>query len=404
MTNETFEHASLAGIRLKNRIIRSATHEGMADEKGFPTEKLTKLYVRLAKGDVGAIITGYAAVQANGKSSLLAMTMIDNDDSISAYRKMTDAVHECGTPIIMQIAHCGRQTRVKSTGFPTVAPSALRDGFFSEDTPKELSEEEIYEIIHNFASAIVRTQEAGFDGVQLHVAHGYLLSEFLSDYSNRRRDRWGGSTVNKYRIIGEIFKRAKEQVGGYPILVKMNAYDGRNSGMRIEEAVRIAQMLEESGCAAIEVSCGVAEDGVYAMRGERLPVEAALNYTFKYKNLPGFIKAIAKPILGTVMKQPKPLLKFNLDAAIQIRTAVSIPVIVVGGLNSIDEIDGIIGNHNIDFVSMSRPFIIEPDIVSKFHKGLQAKSKCIMCNYCAVIAEERPLKCYYGKLPKTTNA
>src|SRR5512137_102881 len=129
MTNETFEQASLAGIRVKNRILRSATHEGMADEKGFPTEKLTKLYVRLAKGDVGAIITGYAAVQANGKSSLFAMTMIDNDDSISAYRKMTDAVHECGTPIIMQIAHCGRQTRVKSTGFPTVAPSALRDGF-----------------------------------------------------------------------------------------------------------------------------------------------------------------------------------------------------------------------------------------------------------------------------------
>lgn len=404
MTQAVFEHTSLAGIKLKNRIIRSATHEGMADVKGFPTDKLKNLYIRLAKGDVGAIITGYAAVQADGKSSLFNMTMIDNDDSISAYREITNAVHEYDTPIIMQIAHCGRQTRSKSTGLPTIAPSALRDAFYSEDIPKELSENEIDEIIDNFVSAIIRTKQAGFNGVQLHLAHGYLLSEFLSFHSNRRKDRWGGSTENKYRIIGEIFKRAKEQVGDYPILVKLNAHDGRKNGIKIEEAIRIAQMLEKSGCAAIEVSCGVIEDGLYTQRGEKLPADAAMEYTFKYKNLPGLVKAIAKPILKTLMKQPKPLLKFNLDAAIQIKMAVNIPVIVVGGINNMDDINHIIENSNIDFVSMCRPFIIEPDIVSKFKKGTQLKSKCIMCNYCAIIAEEHPLKCYYGKLSKTKKA
>lgn len=398
MTHAIFEHTSLAGIKLKNRIIRSATHEGMADEKGFPTEKLKKLYIRLAKGGVGAIITGYAAIQADGKSSAFAMTMIDNDDSIRAYREITNAVHEYDTPIIMQIAHCGRQTRSKSTGLRTVAPSAIRDAFYNEDMPKELSEDEINEIIDNFVSAIIRTRQAGFDGVQLHSAHGYLLSEFLSSHSNRRKDSWGGSTENKYRIIDEIFKKAKEQVGDYPILVKMNAHDGRNNGMKIEEAVRIAQMLEKSGCAAIEVSCGVFEDGLYTMRGEKLPADAAMKYTFKYKNLPGLVKTIAKPILKTFMKQPKPLLKYNLDAAIQIKKTVNIPVIVVGGINNMDDINYIIKRSNIDFVSMSRPFIIEPDIVSKFNKGTQTKSKCIMCNYCLIIAEEKPLKCHYGKL------
>jgi 2,4-dienoyl-CoA reductase-like NADH-dependent reductase (Old Yellow Enzyme family) len=398
MTHAIFEHTSLAGIKLKNRIIRSATHEGMADEKGFPTEKLKKLYIRLAKGGVGAIITGYAAIQADGKSSAFAMTMIDNDDSIPAYREITNAVHEYDTPIIMQIAHCGRQTRSKSTGLRTVAPSAIRDAFYNEDMPKELSEDEINEIIDNFVSAIIRTRQAGFDGVQLHSAHGYLLSEFLSSHSNRRKDSWGGSTENKYRIIDEIFKKAKEQVGDYPILVKMNAHDGRNNGMKIEEAVRIAQMLEKSGCAAIEVSCGVFEDGLYTMRGEKLPADAAMKYTFKYKNLPGLVKTIAKPILKTFMKQPKPLLKYNLDAAIQIKKNVNIPVIVVGGINNMDDINYIIKRSNIDFVSMSRPFIIEPDIVSKFNKGTQTKSKCIMCNYCLIIAEEKPLKCHYGKL------
>jgi 2,4-dienoyl-CoA reductase-like NADH-dependent reductase (Old Yellow Enzyme family) len=144
----------------------------------------------------------------------------------------------------MQIAHCGRQTRSKSTGLQTVAPSAIRDAFFNEDMPKELSENEIIQIIDNFVSAITRAKQAGFDGVQLHLAQGYLLSEFLSSQSNRRKDCWGGSTENKYRIVDEIFKRAKEQVGNYPILVKMNAYDGRKNGMRIEEAIQIAQMLD----------------------------------------------------------------------------------------------------------------------------------------------------------------
>ncbi|MBI5592537.1 MAG: NADH:flavin oxidoreductase [Deltaproteobacteria bacterium] len=399
MTHAVFEKTSLAGIQLKNRIIRSATHEGMADEKGFPTENLKKLYIRLAKGEVGAIITGYAGIQADGKSSLFAMTMIDSDDSIPAYREITRAVHEYGTPIIMQIAHCGRQTRSKSTGLPTVAPSAIRDAFYSEDMPRELSEDEINQIIDNFVSAIVRVKQAGFDGAQLHLAHGYLLCEFLSPHSNQRKDHWGGSIENRYRIVGEIFKRAREKVGDYPILVKMNAHDGRKNGMKIEEAVRIAQMLEKSGCAAIEVSCGVFEDGLYTMRGEKLPADAAMTYTFKYKNLPGPVKTIAKPVLRAFMKQPKPLVKFNLDAAIQIKAAVNIPVIVVGGINNLDDINAIIRDHDLDFVSMSRPFIIEPGIVSKFIQGTQTKSKCIMCNYCAIIGEEKPLKCHYGRLP-----
>ena len=404
MTRTVFEQTSLAGIKLKNRIIRSATHEGMADEKGFPNEKLKKLYIRLARGDVGAIITGYAGIQADGKTCFYNMTMIDSDDKIKAYREITDAVHEYETPIIMQIAHCGRQTRSKITGLPTVAPSALRDAFYSEDLPKELSENEINQIIDNFVSAIIRTKQAGFDGVQLHLAHGYLLAEFLSSYSNCRKDQWGVSTENKYRIVGEIFKRAKTKAGDFPILVKMNAYDGRKNGMRIEEAVQIAQLLEKSGCAAIEVSCGCIEDGFYTARGEKLPVDAVTEYNFKFKNLPGFVKAIIKPLAQTFVKQPKPLLKYNLDAAIQIKKAVNIPVIVVGGINNIDDINDIIENKALDFISMSRPFIIEPDLVSKFKKGTQTKSKCIMCNYCSIITEELPLKCYYGRLPKTKSA
>ncbi len=400
MNHTAFQPASLAGIQLKNRILRSATHEGMADKNGFPlVDDLKKLYTRLAKGDAGAIITGYSGVQADGKSALHRMTMIDRDEVIPAFKEITDAVHEFDTPIILQIAHSGRQTRSKITGLPIVSPSAVKDKFYSEDMPVELGERQIKELIKNFVSAIVRAKKAGFDAVQLHGAHGFLLSGFLSSHSNRRKDIWGGSTENKFRIISEILKQAKDKVPDFPILIKISAHDSQKNGIRIKEAVEIAKLIEKSGCSGIEVSCGVAEDGLYTIRGEHLPAEAAMAYTFKYKNLPGLVKTMATPVLKKIMKQPKPLLKYNLDAAIQIKKAVKIPVMVVGGINNAKDIHQIIDREKIDFVSMSRPFIIQPDIVQKFHQG-QDRSKCIMCNHCVLIGEEKPLKCYYGKLPK----
>ncbi len=400
MNHTIYEQTEIQTINLKNRVIRSATHEGMADDRGLPTDQLKKLYVRLARGGVGAIITGYAGVQQDGKSPQYRMTMIDGEDCIEAWKEVTDAVHENGTPIILQIAHCGRQTRSKITGLPTVAPSAIRDRFYNEDIPAELTESEIEIIINNFVSAIVRAQQAGFDGVQLHLAHGYLLCQFLSSYYNHRKDEWGGSTENKYRIVGEIIKRAKTFVGDFPILVKMNAYDGRKNGMSVDEAVIIAEKLESSGCAAIEISCGVIEDGLFIMRGEKLPAEAAMSHGFKYKKLPSFVKTIMTPLLKTFLAQPKPLKNYNLEAALTIQSKVSIPVIVVGGIDNIADIDSIITERGIPFVSMSRPFIIEPNIVSKFQNGKQTRSKCIKCNFCALIGEEQALRCYYGKLPK----
>ncbi len=399
MNHTVYEQSRIQTINLRNRIIRSATHEGMADDRGLPTDQLKKLYVRLARGGVGAIITGYAGVQQDGKSPMHRMTMIDGDDCISPWKDVVNSVHENGTSIILQIAHCGRQTRSKITGLSTVAPSSIRDGFYNEDLPAELTELEIENIINNFVSAIVRAQKSGFDGVQLHLAHGYLLCEFLSSYFNHRKDKWGGSVENKYRIVGEIFKRAKTVVGDFPILVKMNAYDGRKNGMTVEEAAIIAEKLERSGCAAIEISCGVIEDGLFSIRGQKLPAEAAMFYNFKYKKLPSLVKTCMAPLLKILIPQPKPLRRYNLEAALAIQARVSTPVIAVGGIDNIADINSIITEKAIPFVSMSRPFIIEPNIVKKFQNGIQTESKCIKCNFCALIGEERPLKCYYGKLP-----
>jgi len=394
----TFDPSEIGVIKLKNKIIRSATHEGLADEKGYPTEKLIKKYEMLAKNDVGCIITGYAGIMQNGKSNYHNMLMINDDSFIDPYKRVTQKIHEYQTPIILQIAHCGRQTRGKITGLPTVAPSAIRDKSFKEDVPKELTEKEIFEIIDNFVKAIARAKEAGFDGVQLHLAHGYLLSQFLSSYSNRRKDTWGGTTENKFRIVGEIFTQAKKLVGDYPILVKLNAHDGRRNGMRIKEAVQISKMLENAGCAAIEVSCGVSEDGLYTIRGEKLPIDAVFTYNFSYKTYPRVLKKIVRQIAPLITKKNKPYSNFNVPHAKEIKQHVKIPIIAVGGIKSVHAINAIIEENSADFVSMSRPFIIEPNIVAKFKNGTQTESQCTDCNYCAIAQEEHPLRCYRGKL------
>ena len=400
MQPSVFESSCIAGITLPNRLIRSATHEGMADERGVPTEALEKLYLRIAKGGVGTIIIGYAGVQQDGKSSLSNMLMIDDDELIPAYRKLTGKVHEHGTPIILQVAHCGRQTRSAATGLPAVAPSAVKDKIFNEETPHALGEKDIETIINNFVAAAERAKKAGFDGIQLHMAHGYLLSQFLSDYTNRRKDKWGGSTVNKFRIVSEIMQRIRELLGSYPVLAKINAYDNRRGGMRIEESVEIARMLEAAGCDAIEVSSGTVEDGLTIMRGPNPPLEALFNSSFRFKDMSPLMKTISSPFIRFSMRSPNPLRGYNLKAAKAIKQAVSIPVITVGGLHDLSEVSSAIKSGSTDYVSMSRPFIIEPDIVRKFQDGKQTASRCIMCNYCALMIEVDKVKCYYGKLPK----
>ncbi len=393
-----FKQSTIGKIKLRNRIIRSSTHEGLADERGYPTDKLIKKYEILAKNQVGCIITGFAGVMQNGKTNNHNMLMIDDDSFIKPFAELTKRIHNHNTPIILQIAHCGKQTRSKTTKLPIVAPSPVKDKMYREEIAKELSEEEIIEIINNFVEGIIRAKKAGFDGVQLNLAHGHLLAQFLSFHTNRRKDKWGGSLENKFRIVENIFKKAKSIVGDFPIWVKLNAYDGRKKGMRIGEAKEIAKMLEKVGCSAIEVSCGVYEDGLFTIRGEKLPIEAVFKYSFSYKNLPKVIKWIGKLIVPVITPKVKPYENYNVEYANEIKRNVNIPIIVVGGIKTLDAIKAIIREKKADFVSMSRPLIAEPNLVKKFKEGVQIESRCINCNYCMIASEEESLKCYRGRL------
>lgn len=393
-----FEKSVISGIELKNKIIRSATHDGIADADGAPNEKLVAKYERLAKGGVGCIITGYAAVSKNGVSPYPDMLKIYDDSVIDRFKALADAVHSHGTPVVLQLAHCGRQTSSKKIGEQKVAPTNVLHAFYP-DKAKELTNGEIREIIDDFVAAAVRAEKAGFDAVQLHGGHGYILHDFLSPYGNRRNDEWGGSIEKRCRVVEMIIKGIKEKTN-LPVWIKLSAEDNRKGGMDIVSSVKICKRLEAAGCDAIEVSCGTVQDGMNTMRSELLPMDAVFKYREPCASFPDILKKIALPaanLVNPLIKQPRPLENFNVENAATIKRNVSIPVIVVGGIHKVEDMQRILELGKADCVSMCRPFICEPDLVNKFANG-QMQAKCIMCNYCGLVIEKEATRCLYGKV------
>ncbi len=381
-------------------MIRSASHEGLADDRGRPTTEQFDFYEGFIRGGIGLIITGYAGIMQSGKSALYHMTMIDSDELIPSHRALVNRIHQIGGKIVLQIAHCGRQTWSKETGEPLMAPSRIPCGFYRE-TPKEMSEADIRIVIEGFAEAARRAKQAGYDGVQIHGAHGYLLFSFLSRHSNKRMDRWGGSLDNRFRIVGEILKAVREMVGkDYPVLIKLNTYERAPLGMKPEECVQITSMVEETDCCdGIELSCGTNEGGFVMTRG-KFPTSAIFNYMRPYCNYHPIIKLLLKAFVVPFVKvvQPSFAEGYNLETAAKVKQAVSLPVITVGGMRSKAVMESAIESGKTDFISMARPLILEPDLANKFKTGASEKALCDNCNECVVATDTRPIQCYKKEL------
>ena len=202
---------------------------------------------------------------------------------------------------------------------------------------------------------------------------------------------------NRMRIVTEILSRARSEVGKFPILIKISAHDEFKRGLSEAEAVTIAQMLQAASCDAIDVSCGYG-DFMYTVRMPKVPVDAVLGLMPHYRNMPFYQKGLFRLIAPFMAKVRRPIYNYNVGAAELIKRNVDIPVIVVGGIRSLQDITAIISEKGIDFVSLSRPFIIEPDIVNRFQQG-QERSRCINCGYCLIGVTANPMRCYYGRVP-----
>ena len=394
-----FESCQVGNVNLRNRIIRSATHDGLADEDGGPSEELIRKYAFLAKNEVGCIIAGYAIVSPEGGSSYPRCLAFYGDSVAEKYKKLTDTVHQYGTPIIAQLAHCGRQTSSKVIGTKKIAPSAKRHLFYP-DKAKAMTIEDILRVEDAFVEAIVKAKEYGFDGAQIHLAHGYLLHDFVSANGNKRKDEYGKDIYGRCRIVKEILQKAREKVGDFPIWVKLSATDKRKKGMRIKYAIEVCKLLKEYGVDAIEVSCGSVQDGMNTMRSKRMPMDAVFKYREPVASMPKalnkFCLACAK-LINPLLPQPKPLTMFNYDSAMAIKDSVDIDLILVGGVAKLDDMQKAVEG-GIGAVSMCRPFICEPNLVKKLKDGKSTQSQCVMCNYCGLVIEKEPTKCLLGKI------
>jgi len=391
-----FDKTQIKNMGIKNRLVRSATHEGMCDANGFPTQALFKLYERLAKGGVGLIVTGYAFVSRDGRSPFIGMQGIDTDAHIPEYRKLVDHVHQYDVSIAMQIVHAGRQTTQEAIGIQPVAPSRVKDRLYLH-TPREMTEGDIERVIGDFAQAARRVRESGFDALQFNAAHGYLLSEFLCPHTNRRRDQWGGSVENRMRIISEVYSRCREQVGeDFPILIKMNAYDTMKNGLRLEEGVRMAQMMADMGFDGIEVSCGIMEDGNSLARGD-LPLDVFVDEWPIYKRKSPLYKFVMTRFGHKIIKPVPYTPAYNVESANQIKSLVNVPVFVVGGITERQTMEDIIHKGSADYISLCRSLISDPKFPEKIRAGSDEPSRCIHCNLCLASLYSHPLRCYHGK-------
>jgi 2,4-dienoyl-CoA reductase-like NADH-dependent reductase (Old Yellow Enzyme family) len=378
-----FEPKAIGNMIVKNRLVRAPTVEKRAGPEGHCTSKLMDLYIRLAEGGVGMIITGGAYTQRNGKG-LPNQIGFARDDVVEGYRKLTDRMHGYGVRVIVQLVHCGRQGTVEVVGETPIAPSAVPN--LLGVTPVPMSEEQIHEAIDHFVRAAERVRNAGFDGVQIHAAHGYLIHEFLSPRTNRREDAWGGSFENRMRFLTEIYQGMRKSLGeGYPVLLRMNCNDYLPDGLGPADAVRIAEHMSALGVDAIEASAGTWETHFYVSRGD-IP----RNY-WLYRRAQGGEKKKVEARLTQIAQEVRFKEAFHLEYTREIKKRIRCPFILVGGLRSVQGMERILAEGDADFISLCRPLIRDPEFPNKIRRGLTKGSTCINCNLCLT---DKPALCY----------
>lgn len=339
-----FEPVALGPLTLGNRFVRSATWEGMAAEDGSVTEALIQTLVRLARGGLGLVIAGHAYVAPQGQAGPWKLGVHD-PAMRPGLTRLTGAVRAAGGKLVAQLAHAGLKAAVKLTGMAAVGPSDAEGG-------RAMTEAEIEVTVDAFAKAAHLCRESGFDAVQIHAAHGYLLSQFLSPYYNKRDDAYGGSLDRRAHFLLSVVRRVRLAVGpDYPILCKMNSEDFLPGGLSVDEAVVVAGLLKDAGLDILELSGGTADSGKFT------PVRPG---KIKSPDGEGYFKA----------------------AAARIKAAVDIPLILVGGIRSFEVARKLVADGVCDAVSLSRPLIREPELVNRWKSGDLRPAACVSDNLC----------------------
>jgi len=367
-----FDPIRIGPLELRNRTLRAAAFEGMCPA-GVPSQSLVDCHGEIAAGQAAMTTVAYASVTATGRT--FAHQLWLRPSVVPALRKVTDAIHAHGAAASIQIGHAGYMADRAVTGQRSIAPSAVLN-VYGLALPRAMTLAELEAMPKHFAAAAKLCVEAGFDAVEVQAGHGYLLSQFISPYTNRRKDHYGGSLENRARFAKAVIQRVREALGkDKALVVKTNLRDGFAGGMPLQEGVRVAQMLEAWGADLLVLSGGfVSKCPMYVMRGE-MPLEPMI------ENERSRFKRLGLALFGKWLVEQYPFNEaYFLEDALAVRRAVSMPLALVGGLRRRSTLDDVLAR-GFDIAAMARPFFRDPDFVAKLKAG-EAGSVCEPCNHC----------------------
>lgn len=369
-----FTPASIGPLTLRNRTIRSAAFESMCPGNA-PSEQLLNYHRSVAAGGVGMTTVAYAAVTRSGLSFDRQLWM--RKEIIPGLRKVTDAIHQEGAAASIQLGHCGNMSHKKICG---ETPVGACSGFnlYSPTFVRGLQKDELHQLAKAYGDAVRLSKEAGFDAVEIHAGHGYLISQFLSPYTNHRKDKYGGTLENRMRFMNEVMEEVTRAAGNdTAILVKMNMRDGFKGGMEIDESLTVAQQLVKDGAQALVLSGGfVSKAPMYVMRGA-MPIKTLTHYMESW-----WLKWGVR-LAGHLMIPTVPFKEaYFLEDALQFRQHIKdVPLVYVGGLVSRKKIDEVLDS-GFEFIQMGRALLNEPGFVNRMKEEEQARCNCKHSNYC----------------------
>ena len=392
-----FTPQKLGNIELKNRSIRSAAFENMGKNYS-PTEELLNYHKSVAIGGVAMTTVAYASINRSGVSFDGQLWI--RPEILPELKKMADEIHASGAKCSIQLGHCGNMTHWYTAGQMPVGASS---GFnlYSPTLVRGLKEKEIYDLVEDFGKSIDLVKKAGFDAVEIHAGHGYLISQFLSPYTNKRRDKFGGSLENRMRfmtlVIEEVLKRANKEIA---VVVKINMYDGFKSGMQRPECLQVAKKLESLGVDGLVLSAGFVSKAPMSVMFGAMPLKT-LAYYMDMKKF-WWLKALIR-LFGRFMMPSQPFKEgYFLEDAKIFRKELKLPLIYVGGLISREKIEEVLA-FGFEFVQMARVLINNPNFINDCEKNdLTYRSDCGHSNYCIGRMYSEPFKCHkcVENLPK----
>ena len=368
-----FDPFTLGDLHLRNRLVRAGCFEGLSP-RGEVTERLIEHHRRVAAGGVAMTTLSYCSVSPDGRAFGHEIWM--RPEILPGLRAFTGAIHEQGAAASIQLGHCGFFASPSVIGRRPLGASP-KFCLFRLSYCREMTHTDIQEKTGDFVRAAVMAREAGFDAVEIHAGHGYLLSQFLSPWTNRRRDDYGGSPENRMRFPVDVVRQVRSVLGpGFPVLVKMNALDGMRGGLGLDESTHIARAFAEAGATALVPSCGfTARTPLYMLRGDVPTLDMA-------RAQERLITRVGMAVFGWALVQRYPFVPcFLAEEAEQIRNAVGIPVAYVGGVRTLDQMRALVAE-GFAFIQLGRTTVRDPEFVTHLRRGEITESDCDQCNRC----------------------